>query len=137
MLQKLPKSSAAGPSGWTYEQLMSSMLHDDSAFEGGLWFVNAQLAGTLPHCPNLLASRLIPISKQSTEQLLMQPAGAVPDVRPLQLVRSGADMQDSALLLRSPLFGSHCSPSSSESACAVALRLLATWFVHAVPSQRC
>ena len=56
VLQKLPKSSAAGPSGWTYEQLKSAMLHDEEAFEGGSWFVNAQLAGTLPHCPNLLAS---------------------------------------------------------------------------------
>ena len=80
VLQKLPKSSAAGPSGWTYDQLKSAMLHDEGAFEGSLWCVNAQLAGTLRNCPNLLASRLIPCSKQSAEQLLMQPAGAVPTV---------------------------------------------------------
>ena len=61
------------------------MLQDDSTFESSLWFVNAQLAGTLPHCPNLLTRRLIPISKQSAEQLLMQLAGVLPDVRPIAI----------------------------------------------------
>lgn len=85
VLQKLPRGSAAGPSGWTYEMIRSAVLHDDSAFEGALWLVNAQLAGTLPHCENLLASRLIPISKHTAEELLMLPADAVPDVRPIAI----------------------------------------------------
>jgi hypothetical protein len=47
---KLPRGSAAGPSGGLFQQLRSALLTDANAFEGGLWFVNAQLAGTLPYC---------------------------------------------------------------------------------------
>ena len=64
-------------------------------------FVNAQLSGALPHCPNLLASRLIPISKHSAEHLLLQPAGTVPDVRPIAIDEVEAGSLDSAPLLRS------------------------------------
>jgi hypothetical protein len=63
----------------------SALLHDDTAFDGGLWLINAQLAGTLPHSENLLASRLIPVSKLTLAELLMLPEGAVPDVRPIAI----------------------------------------------------
>lgn len=82
---RLPLGSAPGPSGWTNEMLRSALLNDDDAFEGALWLVNAQLAGTLPHCPNLVASRLVPISKLSAEELRHLPAEAVPDVRPIAI----------------------------------------------------
>ena len=82
---KLPSGSAAGPSGGTFEQLQSALLTDENAFSGGLWFINAQLAGRVLHCESLLASRLIPIAKQSAQEPLAMPADAVPRVRPIAI----------------------------------------------------
>jgi hypothetical protein len=63
VLLRVPKGSAPGPSGWTYEHVRSAALHSDAAFDATLSFVNAMLSGELPHCPNLLASRLIALDK--------------------------------------------------------------------------
>jgi hypothetical protein len=64
VLLRVPKGSAAGPSGWTYEHVRSAALHSEAAFDATLSFVNAMLSGDLPHCPNLLASRLIALDKR-------------------------------------------------------------------------
>ena len=63
VLSKLPKGSAPGPSGWTYEHVKVAMHGVDSARCAGLRVINAIVSGGLPHVPELLESTLIAIDK--------------------------------------------------------------------------
>ena len=63
VLHKLPRGSAPGPSGWTYEHIKAAALHSTSARQGLLRLINAMLAGQLPHLPKVLASSLIGLQK--------------------------------------------------------------------------
>lgn len=110
VLDNLPRGSAPGPSGWTYEMIRSALLHDATAFDGGLWLINAQLAGTLPHCANLLASRLIPIAKHTAEELLLLPADAIPDVRPIAIGEVWHRLAGLCLLASLPEVGPSLQP---------------------------
>ena len=65
VLRQLPRNSAPGPSGWTYEYLKTAVRSSDDAFDAVLMFVQAGVAGTLPPLPELFACRLIPLQKSS------------------------------------------------------------------------
>ena len=60
-----PRGSAAGPSGTTYEHVVSALKGRDRALELGAQFINLILSGALPRCESLLDSRLIALSKPS------------------------------------------------------------------------
>ena len=62
-LKRLPKGSAAGPSGWTYEHLQAVAYGTSAGFEALLELINAILEGELEDTPELLACRLIPLVK--------------------------------------------------------------------------
>ena len=59
---------------------------------------------------NLLASRLIPISKQSAEQLLMRPAGAGPDVRHIDVGEVWSRLAGLCALAALPAGGASLQP---------------------------
>ena len=63
VLKRLPRGSAAGPSGWTYEHVRAALLGSEACFDAALRFGNALLAGELPLLPALLASRLVAVKK--------------------------------------------------------------------------
>ena len=60
LLDKLPKGSGPGLSGWTYEHIRAAGTASTAAFTEIHRFVNAVLAGRLPHLPRLLDCRLLP-----------------------------------------------------------------------------
>ena len=65
VLDTLPKSSAAGPSGWTYEHLRAGALAREPTRDALRGLVNDLLAGLVPLCPLLTASRLVALQKPS------------------------------------------------------------------------
>jgi hypothetical protein len=54
VLHELPKGSAPGPSGWTYEHIRAATSTTNSALGALLALMNAILSGKLPHLPVLL-----------------------------------------------------------------------------------
>jgi hypothetical protein len=54
VLGELPKGSAPGPSGWTYEHIKAATSGTNSALGALLALVNAIVGGKLPHLPALL-----------------------------------------------------------------------------------
>ena len=63
VLRRLPKGSAPGPSGWTYEHIKAATETDVTARIAALRLVNAIVSGSLPHLPELLDCRLIGLEK--------------------------------------------------------------------------
>lgn len=63
VLKALPKGSAPGRSGWTYEHIRAAAEHDVSARAVTLQLINALVSGRLPHLPVLLDGRLIGLEK--------------------------------------------------------------------------
>jgi hypothetical protein len=63
VLKALPQGSAAGPSGWTYEQIKAATTSSEEARAVVLRFVQALVRGDLPHLPRLLDARLLPLAK--------------------------------------------------------------------------
>jgi hypothetical protein len=61
VLQALPKGSAPGPSGWTYEHVKAAAQAGSSTALLGV--LNAIIGGGLPDVPELLDSRLIGLQK--------------------------------------------------------------------------
>ena len=116
VLRRLPRNSAAGPSGWTYEHLKAAVNGSVSAFDALLRFVQYAVEGRLPHIPRLMASRLVPLRKPNggirpiaVGEVLLRLASlcastaaaeAGPALRPLQLgvgVPGGAQCVGQAL----------------------------------------
>jgi Reverse transcriptase (RNA-dependent DNA polymerase) len=62
-LRKLPKGSAPGPSGWTYEHIKAATDTDVHARIAALSLINAIISGNLPHLPEVLDSTLIALQK--------------------------------------------------------------------------
>jgi hypothetical protein len=63
VLAKVPRGSAAGPSGWTYEHVKAAVKASQEAEIAVLELMSAMVQGKLPHVPALLQSTLLPISK--------------------------------------------------------------------------
>jgi hypothetical protein len=63
VLRTLPKGSAAGPSGWTYEHITAAVYADCNALSAALSLINVIVRGDLPHLPELLDSTLIALEK--------------------------------------------------------------------------
>ena len=63
VLHALPKGSAPGPSGWTYEHIKAATQSRGPAFQAILRVINAIVSGALPHLPELLDSTLIALVK--------------------------------------------------------------------------
>lgn len=63
VLRGLPKGSASGPSGWTYEHIKAATETDVYARVAALRLINAIISGKLPHLPELLDSTLIALEK--------------------------------------------------------------------------
>jgi hypothetical protein len=63
VLDKVPRGSAAGPSGWTYEHVKAAVKASQEAEIAVLALMSAMVQGKLPHVPALLQSTLLPISK--------------------------------------------------------------------------
>ena len=63
ILLRLPRGTAAGLSGWTYEHVRAAGLYDKRTGEAMRGFVNDILSGAIPHSDLLLASRLIALEK--------------------------------------------------------------------------
>lgn len=63
VLRVLPRGSAAGLSGWTYEHIKAATKTPDSAVHATLRLINAIVKGKLPHLPELLDSTLIGLEK--------------------------------------------------------------------------
>ena len=61
VLQALPKGSAPGPSGWTYEHIKAATQAGNCCALLGV--INVMIRGDLPHVPELLDSRLIGLEK--------------------------------------------------------------------------
>ena len=64
VLRRVPRNSAAGPSGWTYEHVRAAVNGSEAAFDSLLRFVQYAVGGKLPHLPALMASRLVPLQKR-------------------------------------------------------------------------
>lgn len=65
VLQRLPRGSAPGPSGWTFEHIKAIAQGNPQGISAILEFVNAALAGHLPVWEALRACRLIPLRKHA------------------------------------------------------------------------
>jgi hypothetical protein len=63
VLDKVPRGSAAGPSGWTYEHVKAAVKASQEAEIAVLELMFAMVQGKLPHVLALLQSTLLPISK--------------------------------------------------------------------------
>jgi Reverse transcriptase (RNA-dependent DNA polymerase) len=63
VLRRMPKGSAPGPSGWTYEHIRAAALASEDAFEAVRRLVNLILSGELPYLAELLDSTLIAFKK--------------------------------------------------------------------------
>jgi hypothetical protein len=64
VLKRLPRGSAPGPSGWTYEHIQAVTSGTEQGMDATLNFVNAVLAGDIPEWEEQRASRLIPLRKK-------------------------------------------------------------------------
>jgi hypothetical protein len=63
VLCTLPRGSAAGLSGWTYEHIRTAATASAHGFQAVLQILNVLLAGTLPSIAELLDASLISIQK--------------------------------------------------------------------------
>ena len=63
ILKTLPRGSAPGPSGWTFEHIQAVAQGSQEGMDAVLDLVNAVLSGSLPAWEALRASRLIPLRK--------------------------------------------------------------------------
>ena len=63
VLRNLPRGSAAGPSGWTYEHVRAAATTCPAAREAILRFINLMVSGGLPRLPALLAARVVALQK--------------------------------------------------------------------------
>ena len=63
ILKTLPRGSAPGPSGWTFEHIQAVAQGTQEGMDAVLDLVNAVLSGSLPAWEALRASRLIPLRK--------------------------------------------------------------------------
>jgi hypothetical protein len=63
VLKALPRGSAAGPSGWTYEHSKAATTSSEEARVAVLRFVQALVRGDLPYLSRLLEARLLPLAK--------------------------------------------------------------------------
>jgi Reverse transcriptase (RNA-dependent DNA polymerase) len=63
VLMAIPRGSAAGLSGWTYEHVRAATSSDQAAFDAVLRIVNAIVSGQLPHLPALTDSALLGLEK--------------------------------------------------------------------------
>jgi hypothetical protein len=63
VMSALPKGSAPGPSGWTYEMIKLATQTTNSALGAVLALINAIVGGKLPHVPCLLDSTLLGFEK--------------------------------------------------------------------------
>lgn len=63
VMQRVPKGSAPGESGWTYEHVKAAVLTDPSALSSACRLINAILSGSLPRMARLLDSALIALQK--------------------------------------------------------------------------
>lgn len=63
IIKRLPKGSAPGPSGWTFEHIAVVAQASTEGMTAVLQLVNTVLQGQLPSCENWRASRLIALKK--------------------------------------------------------------------------
>jgi hypothetical protein len=63
VIASLPKGSAPGPSGWTFEHIQAVAQGSAQGMDAVLALVNSMLAGELPDWPDLKSSRLVPLDK--------------------------------------------------------------------------
>jgi hypothetical protein len=63
VLKAVPKGSATGPSGWTFEHTKAATSSSEEARSVVLRFVQALVHGKLSHLPRLLDARIIPLAK--------------------------------------------------------------------------
>ena len=66
VLQRQPRGSSGGPSGWTYEHIKAACAGYAGAFDVTLELMNHIVSGNLPDIPELRARRLVPIQKKGT-----------------------------------------------------------------------
>jgi hypothetical protein len=62
-IRRLPKGSAPGPSGWTFEHIQAVAFGSEEGLDAVHTFVNALLEGKLPDWQEFRASRLIALQK--------------------------------------------------------------------------
>ena len=65
-LQRQPRGSSGGPSGWTYEHIKAACAGYAGAFDVTLELMNHIASGNLPDIPELRACRLVPIKMKGT-----------------------------------------------------------------------
>jgi hypothetical protein len=65
VIKRLPKGSAPGPSGWTFEHVQAVAQSTQEGLDAVLAFVNTALRGEAPECEEVRASRLIALFKKS------------------------------------------------------------------------
>lgn len=63
IIRKMPKGSASGRSGWTYEHVAAAWHSGPSAKEALLLLFQRLICGRLPHLPDLLDATLIGLAK--------------------------------------------------------------------------
>ena len=70
VIKRLPKGSAPGPSGWTFEHIQAVATGSAEGMDAILAFVNTCLQGDAPDCDQFRASRLIALFKKSHGSVL-------------------------------------------------------------------
>ena len=100
VLRALPKGSAAGPSGWTYEHIAAAVYGSCDALNAAIRLVNAIVRGTLPHLPDLLDSTLIAQEKP----------GSNSGVRPIAIGETWVRLAGLCAMAASPGIGPGLAP---------------------------
>lgn len=65
VVKRLPKGSAPGPSGWTFEHIQAVSQATPEGMDAVMAFVNTVLKGDAPDCEQFRASRLIALWKKA------------------------------------------------------------------------
>jgi len=100
VLRALPRGSAAGPSGWTYEHIAAAVYGSGDALNAAIRLVNVIVRGDLPHLPALLDSTLIAQEKP----------GSNSGVRPIAIGETWVRLAGLCAMAASPGIGPALAP---------------------------
>ena len=98
VISRLPKGSAPGPSGWTFEHIKTVAMASENGMNATHSFINSVLAGNMPDWPEFRASRLIPLKK---------PGGGI---RPIAIGEVWARLASMCAMACSPEVGPGLAP---------------------------
>lgn len=104
VIKRLPKGSAPGPSGWTFEHIQAVAQGTEAGMDAVLALVNAILAGDLPEWEWFTASRLVPLVKKAAHP------GTPLGVRPIAIGEVWARLVSMCAMAACPNIGPSLAP---------------------------